>query len=269
MKLNKLLPLNDFNSSLQFLFSDIDDTMTDEGLLTTEAYEALWNLNKNKIKVIPVTGRPAGWCEMIARMWPVDGIIGENGAFYFSYKNKKMNRYFFEDEKTRLINQQKLANIQTEIFNKVPKAALSSDQFCRLFDLAIDFCEDITPLSIDEKQLIVDIFNSHGAQAKISSIHINGWFGNYNKVTMILKYLEQVYQIDKINALEICGFSGDSPNDEPSFELFKHSFGVANILNFKDQLKFPPKYISPSKGGKGFVEIAEQIIKKSKITAHD
>ncbi len=253
--------MQDFRHSLSFLFTDIDDTITDEGQLLPHSYQALWSLANAGIHVVPVTGRPAGWCEMIARFWPVQGIIGENGAFYFRYFEKKMNRHFYFDESTRKENQKKLILIQDEILQTVPGCALASDQFCRLFDLAIDFCEDVPALSPSAIQKIVSIFQHHGAQAKVSSIHVNGWFGDYNKLTMVLRYLEKEWNISPTTAKIIAGFSGDSPNDEPMFDFFPHSFGVANISDFKDSLKSPPLFISNSRGGEGFVEIAEQIIK--------
>jgi len=254
-------PIQSFNQSIQFLFTDIDDTITDEGQLHASAYAALWSLAEKGIHIIPVTGRPAGWCEMIARFWPVQGIVGENGAFYFRYFKQKMHRHFFFNEDIRLENQKKLIIVKNEILSSVPDSALASDQFCRLFDLAIDFCEDVPALNTTEVQKIVRIFQKHGAQAKVSSIHVNGWFGNYDKLTMVLKYLEQEWQISPEKAKIIAGFSGDSPNDEPMFEFFPHSFGVANINNFISTLKSPPTYVAAKRGGEGFVEITEQIIK--------
>jgi HAD superfamily hydrolase (TIGR01484 family) len=252
--------INTFKHSLQFLFTDIDDTLTDEGHLHAAAYEALWKLSEAGIKVIPVTGRPAGWCEMIARMWPVHGVVGENGAFYFRYYDRKMHRYFFTGENTRLHNQKKLEMIREEVLEAVPGCSVASDQFCRLFDLAIDFCEDVPALPSSEVQKIVNVFHKHGAQAKVSSIHVNGWFGDYDKLTMVLKYLEKEWNISPETAKEVAGFSGDSPNDEPMFAYFPHSFGVANIQNFITSLKNPPQYVATQRGGNGFVEIAKQII---------
>lgn len=253
--------VSEFSHSLQFLLTDIDDTLTDEGLLGAEAYEALWNLHNKGIHVIPVTGRPAGWCEMIARVWPVSGIVGENGGFYFRYHNKKMHRHFFFDEKIQKENHTKLELIKKEILEKVPGCDLASDQFCRLMDLAIDFCEDVPPLPRSEVQKIVDIFLNHGAQAKVSSIHVNGWFGAYDKLTMSLKFLEKEFSIDAQTAKQVCAFSGDSPNDEPMFKYFPHSFAVANINNFIDQISHKPTYVTAQRGGMGFTEIANQIIK--------
>lgn len=251
---------SEFSSPLRFLLTDIDDTLTDEGQLGPEAYEALWALHRAGIHVIPVTGRPAGWCEMIARVWPVSGIVGENGGFYFRYHNKTMHRHFFFDEKTQKENRTKLQQLEKEILQKVPGCDLASDQFCRLMDLAIDFCEDVPALPKSEVQKIVDIFHQHGAQAKVSSIHVNGWFGSYDKLTMSLRFLEKEFGVTAEDAKRVCGFSGDSPNDEPMFAYFPHSFAVANIQNFIDQIKNKPTYVSKDRGGLGFTEIAKAIL---------
>ncbi|MCB0385524.1 MAG: HAD family hydrolase, partial [Bdellovibrionales bacterium] len=166
-----------------------------EGKLKAKAYTALWHLAEDNIRVVPITGRPAGWCEMIARFWPVDGIIGENGALYFRYLDdtKKMLRYFAVDEATRLKNSRRLEQIKGEILQEVPGAAIASDQFTRLFDLAVDFCEDVPPLAKKDIQKIVDVFTRHGAEAKVSSIHVNGWFGQYDKLTACKVYCQREF----------------------------------------------------------------------------
>ena len=249
---------------IKFVFTDIDDTLTIHGRLPWSSYKSLWELREKGFKVIPVTGRPAGWCELIARMWPVDGVIGENGALYYRYDTdqKKMLRKYAVTSKTMESNRQKLNEVQKQVLQEVPGSALASDQFTRLFDLAIDFCEDVPPLTKDEIKKIVDIFKSHGAVAKVSSIHVNGWFGTYDKASMCEQYLKDCYKIKVAEAQDIVAFCGDSPNDEPLFKSFKNSFGVANILNFKDSLETPPKFVSNSEGGDGFVEIATELITK-------
>lgn len=256
----------EFSYSLKFLLTDIDDTLTDEGQLGPEAYEALWSLHRAGVHVVPITGRPAGWCEMIARMWPVSGVVGENGGFYFRYHDKQMKRDFFFDEKTQAQNRKKLLAVQDDVLKNVPGCALASDQFCRLMDLAIDFCEDVPALPAPQVQKIVDIFKSHGAQAKVSSIHVNGWFGQYDKLTMALRFLEKEFGVSAEQAKKVCGFSGDSPNDEPMFAYFPHSFAVANIQNFLGQIKNKPTYVSRHRGGAGFVEIAAGILARAKFS---
>lgn len=253
-------PISEFTTKIQFLLTDIDDTITTNGQLTAESYTALAKLKQHNIKVIPVTGRPAGWCDMIARFWPVDAVIGENGGLYYRYHERKMLRWNFADEKTLAENQKKLQVIAAEIKQKVPKAAISADQFCRIYDLAVDFCEDIPRLSDDEIKAIVAIFKAHGATAKVSSIHVNGWFGAFNKVTTAKLLLQKEFGLNEAQILEQCAYVGDSPNDEPLFESFKHTFGVANVRDFSSQMKHLPTYIAPSESGRGFCEIVEKII---------
>ena len=247
-------------ASIQFLFTDIDDTMTTEGKLPAESYRALWDLSQKGIHVIPVTGRPAGWCEMMARLWPVAGVVGENGAFYFRYAENKMTRWFATPEADRFANQKKLEIIKSEVLSSIKGTAVSSDQFCRLFDLAVDFCEDVPPLDKKSIQEIVKVFEKHGAHAKVSSIHVNGWFGEFNKLSTTKMFLKNVFNLD-LNSVQskIC-FIGDSPNDEPMFEAFENSFGVANIKNFFNQLQHKPCYVADYVGAKGFAQIAQQIL---------
>jgi hydroxymethylpyrimidine pyrophosphatase-like HAD family hydrolase len=71
-----LLPRSDA-AGIRFVLFDIDDTITEKGLLPEESYSALWALRRAGIAAIPVTGRPAGWCDLIARQWPVAGVVGE------------------------------------------------------------------------------------------------------------------------------------------------------------------------------------------------
>ncbi|MEZ4873318.1 MAG: HAD-IIB family hydrolase, partial [Bdellovibrionales bacterium] len=237
-------PLAEFkNVNVQTVFCDIDDTITTDGKLTASAYASLWRLKSANINVVPVTGRPAGWCEMIARLWPVHGVIGENGGFYFRYRNKNMYRFFVQTEKQRLENRERLKVLEGKILKEVPGSAIASDQFCRLLDLAIDFCEDVSPLGDAEVERIVQIFKDAGANAKVSSIHVNGWFGDFDKLSMVQHYCKAELQIPWEEAQNTCVFIGDSPNDEPMFQGFNSSFAVANINKFIDSIKYKPTYV--------------------------
>jgi len=255
-------PASDFkNPGLRFVFTDIDDTLTEGGQLVPSAFDAIWKLHRSGLNVIPVTGRPAGWCELIARQWPVSGVVGENGGFYFRYHDKQMKRVFFNTEAERVVNSKKLEAVQQDILKSVPGSAVASDQFCRLMDLAIDFCEDVPALSPVAVNDIVSIFVRHGAQAKVSSIHVNGWFGDYNKLSMCKTFLQNEFGFDMASNNLSCMFVGDSPNDEPMFEFFQNSFGVANVKHFEKQMKTLPRFISSAAGGAGFAEIAGCILK--------
>ena len=159
--------------------------MTTDGRLEGAAYLAIEKLQQAGLVTIPITGRPAGWCDMIARFWPVDGVVGENGAFYFAYDRKaaKMRRCYVRSEAQRLEDQTKLSILKKEILQKVSGSAISADQTYREADLAVDFCEDVAPLPNESVMKIKKIFEDAGAVAKISSIHVNGWFGDYDKLS--------------------------------------------------------------------------------------
>jgi hypothetical protein len=198
----------------------------------------------------------------MARMWPVDGLVGENGAFYFRYdeSNKKMIRRYFKTEKQRSIDRKKLEKIKKEILQKVPGCRVSADQAYREADLAIDFCEDIPPIPMEDVEKIVRCFKRTGAQAKISSIHVNGWFGDYDKLTMTHLFFKEVFKSDLDKIKEQVIFTGDSPNDAPMFDYFPHSVGVANIVRFKKTIDHKPAWVTENEGGYGFAEMVDILL---------
>jgi HAD superfamily hydrolase (TIGR01484 family) len=249
-------------SSIKYLFCDIDDTITTEGQLEADAYSALWSLHKAGIKIIPVTGRPAGWCELIARLWPVEAIIGENGAFYFKYdrQQKKMLRHYSQEEETRKANLEKIKSLGELALKRFPGTALASDQFCRIMDVAIDFCEDVDDLGLEIAEKIKEHFTSNGAVAKVSSIHVNAWFGEHSKISMCKSFCQQEIGKDFEDLQSQVCFIGDSPNDEPMFHAFENSVGVKNIEAFLDRIQSPPKYICKNDSGRGFVELAKHLL---------
>ncbi|MBN1882448.1 MAG: HAD-IIB family hydrolase [Deltaproteobacteria bacterium] len=239
------------------VFFDIDDTFTLNGRIPAASFRALWDLWNAEITTVPITGRPAGWCDHISRMWPVSGVVGENGAFYFRYDQgkKRLERRFFIEPEEAIQNRRRLRDIGDEILKRVPGSALASDQEYRLFDVAIDFTEDVPPLSRESIQAICDIFAEYGVTYKVSSIHVNGWFGDYDKLTMTKLFAREVLSVDLESMRDRYLFVGDSPNDEPMFSFFPHSVGVANVKDFLDQMYHPPAYITEHPGGEGFSEL--------------
>ena len=244
------------------VLTDIDDTLTSDGKLTPEAYDALGRLHEAGFLVVPITGRPAGWCDHIARMWPVDAVVGENGAFYFRYdaKARKLEKRFLDDETTRAEKRARLKRLGEKILAAVPGAALASDQLYRESDLAIDFCEDVPALPHAEIVHIVKIFEAHGAHAKVSSIHVNGWFGDYDKLTTSRLMMRELFGVDLEAARTRYVFSGDSPNDAPMFGFFPNAVGVANVRDFAADMDHLPRWITAARSGAGFVELARALI---------
>ena len=244
------------------VFFDIDDTFTTHGKIGPKPFQAIWSLKETGLKVVPITGRPAGWCDHIARMWPVDGVVGENGAFYFWYdhEERKIKKRFMDSDQVREENRRRLSLVKEEILRSVPGTALASDQQYREADLAIDYCEDVKPLPWKEVEKICAIFKKHGATCKVSSVHVNGWFGDYNKLGMTKLFVLEQWGLRLDDLKDRFIFCGDSPNDEPMFEYFPHAAGVRNILHFAERMKHLPAFVASQEGGEGFAEIAQTIL---------
>ncbi len=259
-------PLADFPpdrmARLGGVLFDIDETLTTEGRLTTLAYGALERLHDAGLVTVPITGRPAGWCDHIARMWPVDAVVGENGAFYFRYdgKARRLFKRFLADEEERAENRRRLAALGDRILAAVPGAGLASDQPYREADLAIDVCEDVAPLSRPGVERILAMFEAAGARAKVSSIHVNGWFGDYDKLGMTRLLFAESFGIDLDSQRATFVFVGDSPNDAPMFSYFPNAVGVANVLDFADRLTAWPAFVTRGRSGAGFAELAEAVL---------
>ena len=247
---------------IRYVLTDIDDTLTIKGRLPAVVFAAMEDLQQAGIRVIPITGRPAGWCDHIARMWPVDGLVGENGAFYFRYdsREKKMIRRYWKSKEERRADRARLDIIREKILSSVPGCAVAADQAYREADLAIDFCEDVPALPMPSVEAVKAIFEANGATAKISSIHVNGWFGDYDKLSMSRLIFEEEFNLEMDAVREQVIFCGDSPNDSPMFGFFPHSVGVANVRAFEAQLTAPPTWVTRTEGGLGFAEMVKVLL---------
>ncbi|MBN2031713.1 MAG: HAD family phosphatase [Deltaproteobacteria bacterium] len=255
------LPFHASKNLLGFFF-DIDDTFTSHGKIGSKAFEALWLARDSGLTLVPITGRPAGWCDHIARMWPVDGVVGENGAFYFWYDetDRKLKKRFMDTEDVRRQKRNRLEAVGREILRSVPGTAFASDQLYRETDLAIDYCEDVPPLSREDVRRICALFTKHGASCKVSSIHVNGWFGDYGKLDMTKIFVKERWGFNLDHVRERFLFCGDSPNDEPMFAYFPYSAGVKNILSFSEQMKHLPAFLADHDGGEGFEQVVRAIL---------
>lgn len=259
---NKLCPFSGFTKEdaqrVKWLLCDIDDTITTDGKLPKASYSALWDLHEAGIGVIPVTGRPAGWCDMIVRQWPVDAVVGENGAFVMYFDGPELKCYLHPNVAPDA--QQRLAAVKDAVLCSVPGSRVAKDQFCRIYDLAIDFAEDEPRLPLSAAEEIKAICERHGAVAKISSIHVNAWFGNYDKVGMAQMFFKDILGIDDMTNCAI--FFGDSPNDEPMFRFLPMSCAVANIRPFVDKMAHLPAWITAKRGADGFAEAVQHILQQ-------
>ncbi len=247
---------------IEGVFFDIDDTFSTDGKILPCAFQALWDLRAAGLRTVPITGRPAGWCDHIARMWPVDAVVGENGAFYFwlDEKRKRLKRRYFETAHRRAENQRRLRALEKIIPAAVPGAAVASDQRYREADLAIDFCEDVQALSWPQVERICQLFAAHGAHCKVSSIHVNGWFGDYDKLSMTQIMVRELWGRDLARDRHHFLFCGDSPNDEPMFRFFPVAVGVHNIFKFEERIRHWPAFVTTRPGGAGFAELVSRLL---------
>lgn len=257
-----MLPLAEMTEetvkSVRHVLMDIDDTITYEGKLPKEAYSALWSLHEAGFHVIPITGRPAGWCDLIARQWPVTAVVGENGALVFWEEQGKVHRMYHDQAVNN--DHDTLQVIRTRIFDEISGSHLASDQFARMFDLAFDFNEEQPKLTLEDAIHMQRIAEEEGAIAKISSIHVNIWMGHYTKLSMATRWLQKRFSYDDETDRNTVMFFGDSPNDEPMFAHFPLSVGVANVDRYQHLMEHLPAYITREAGGYGFAEGVERLV---------
>lgn len=261
------------------VFTDIDDTLTTDGAITPDALQALTDLKSAGLVVIPITGRPIGWCERFrggATPWPVDAMVAENGGVAFVQKHTKasicqiglepplnlrepLSKLYQQDATTRASNQARMQKIATRVMFEVPGVFLSRDSTGRETDIAFDYneCAHLPPETV---QRVLAILQREGLQTTVSSIHIHGCFGNFNKWLGASWIVRELFGRELAHELDRWVFVGDSGNDQAMFEHFTHSVGVANIRRFESQLTHLPRYIAPSERGAGFAEVSTAIL---------
>ena len=254
---------------VEVVLTDMDDTLTLDGRLSAETYEALERLEAAGVRVIPVTAAPAGWCDQMARMWPVTAVIGENGGFCFSRKpgvaGSAIERRYWLDDAERKSTKAKLADIARTILASEPSLRLSDDQPFRLTSLAIERPRDSTTARAILAQLL-----EAGADATLNSIWALAWFGGYDKVKAARKFLPAVTGHDIDLDRDKLVFVGDSANDASMFSHLPKSVGVSTVVHHLPEIRKPPTWIANGPGGRGFVEVADAILaaRRSHAEAH-
>ena len=276
-----MLPLSDWplldRRRLIGIFTDIDDTLTTQGTITQDALQALGALKAAGLHVIPITGRPIGWCEPFVQgnleaggtPWPVDAIVAENGSTAFSLSQispqsssdmrEQLSKLYQQDASTRIANFSRMQEVAMRVLREVPGTRLSQDSPGRETDMAIDHSE-FASLSADDIARVVAVMRRAGMNATVSSIHINGWFCTHNKLEGARWIVRQLWGRDLDAEMDRWVYVGDSTNDQQMFQHFRNSVGVANICRFEAELIHLPRYITPSERGAGFAEVASAIL---------
>lgn len=251
------------------VFTDIDDTLSTDGAITPDALQALGDLKAAGLHVIPITGRPVGWSQAFALSWPVDAVVAENGAVALlarpigrqplTGRREQLSKLYQQDAPTRLANHARMLQVAARVVRDVPGAVISQDSPGRETDIAIDHSEfvHLPPAQIAQA---VQIMQSEGMNATVSSIHINGWFGAHNKLEGARWIVRELFGRDLAAEMAHWVYVGDSTNDQLMFEAFPHSVGVANIRRFEAELSHKPRYITDGERGAGFAEVAAALL---------
>jgi len=259
------------------VLTDIDDTLTTEGAITPDALQALADLRAAGLHVIPITGRPVGWSKPFALSWPVDAIVAENGAVALIQprppvenlgknntqplpdKREVLSKRYQQDAATRATNFARMQQVAQRVLHEVPGTTLAEDSPGRETDIAIDHSE-FTHLGPEQIAQVVQIMQSEGMCATVSSIHINGWFGAHNKLEGARWIVRELLGRELDAEIARWVYVGDSTNDQLMFQHFPFSVGVANIRRFAAELTHQPRFITPSERGAGFAEVARALL---------
>ena len=264
---NKILNLEQLSSTqlapIKYILTDVDDTLTWESDLPTATYQAMSNLIEAGYVLIPVTGGCAGWSDLMARIWPVSGVITEGGACFLQKQISGKLEYHYWHTAEEM--QAKKLELLSEVEALLPEFAplkLAQDQAYRLTDVAVDYAQDQNPPLPELRDALLAKLHGQGIQAKASSIHINIWHGEYDKFAMAERVLKQHYGLNHEEMLEQVIYVGDAPNDESMFAQFPISVGVANIGKHLANMTHQPSWITHNPGGHGFAELAAKLLNK-------
>ncbi|WBA18979.1 HAD family hydrolase [Salinivibrio kushneri] len=257
---NQCLPISSMHDhatrwrDVQWLFTDVDDTLTWQGELPWQTLKAMADLREAGIHVVPVTGACAGWGDHMINAWPVDTVISENGGVILWQEN---GQRFTKINQAARQQQAALVDWVNRLLQRYPDRALAVDQPYRLCEVAVDIGQHTSRASTDEINALLAEFHGQGINATASSIHINAWFGTHSKRRAAQAWLER-YNVTGRQAQQRAAFIGDSPNDSDMFAHFPLSVGVANIAPHLPALTTAPTWITDAPGGFGFAEFTRQ-----------
>lgn len=238
---------------------DVDDTVTRDGVLDPAAYASLFALRAHGLKLVAATGRPLGFAEIIARTWPVDAAVGENGAGFVARSGRALREGYWDAAEVRGEQQVRLARIRERVQRELPEIAVSSDSWARRCDLAFDVREEHSLDDATIEQLLA-LIAAEGAHPSVSSIHAHAQLGDHDKARGIALVARELWGFDEQRCRREFLFIGDSGNDAAAFSFFALTAGVANVQRHLPRLPNPPRFVAAREHGAGFAEIVERVL---------
>ena len=231
---------------VDFVLTDVDDTLTTGGRLAARTLEALERLGEAGVRVIPVTAASAGWCSLMIHMWPVAAVIAENGGLYFAHREGGIARCYWDKAESGLMD------LAAATQARHPELSLADDQPYRETSLAFRRpASSILPAA-------TGTLAEFGLNTVVNSLWVLAWRGRYDKLAMARRLMWEEFGIDLQSERDRVLYVGDSENDQPMFHFFPHSAGVASVV--EHPLEHWPTWIAARPGGEGFVEAAERVL---------
>lgn len=250
---------------VRHLYFDVDDTLTFEGRLPEAAALALYRAKEAGLTLVAVTGRSQAWAELLLRLFPLDAAIAETGALCL-YKDQEARLRVLHSEPdaaTREHHRHARERAAARVLAEVPGTRLALDNLGRAYDIAFDLVEDGPPVPEEVAQQVREILQAEGMTVAQSSVHINAWFGAFDKATMVRRYLHDVRESALHTLDERLLYVGDSRNDGAMFRAAALSVGVANIAPHLPWLQArgeAPRYLTAASGGLGFAELVDALL---------
>jgi hydroxymethylpyrimidine pyrophosphatase-like HAD family hydrolase len=187
--------------------------------------------------------------------------VAENGAVALVHEDgQPLRKLYQQDTATRAAHFARMQQVLARIEAEIPGARRAQDSAGRETDIAIDHSE-FTQLPQPQIDAVVGLMQSEGMTATVSSIHINGWYGDHDKFAGARWIVRELWGHDLLAELDRWVYVGDSTNDQVMFQHFAHSVGVANIRRFEAQLTHPPRHITQAERGAGFAELAHRLLR--------
>lgn len=253
-----MLPISSlFSSSSDFrcrvIATDMDGTLTQQGKFTPALLQALEELAAAGIQVIIVTGRSAGWVSGLATYLPVAGAIAENGGVF--YPTNRETPVALTPLANLAIHRQQLAQTFQKLQSEFPQIRESADNRFRVTDWTFD----VQGLKLSQIRRLAALCQQLDWGFTYSNVQCHIKPLGQDKAIGLLQVLRQHFpEFTSKQVLTV----GDSPNDESLFNqcYFPVSVGVANVLDYANQLTYQPTYITTSAEGKGFCELAQYIL---------
>lgn len=245
------------------VLTDIDDTLTTEGVITDDALRAIEALRDAGVPVVAITGRPMGWSVPVVAQTALEAVVAENGAVALfrtpDADGGGVAVEYAQPEAERVANAAKLRAVAARILREVPGATLAQDSAGRVTDIAVDHAE-FAHLDATQVARVVALMREAGMVATVSSIHVNGWFGEHSKLTGARWIVERRLGRELDAEHDRWVYVGDSTNDQLMFGAFPLSVGVANLRAFAAELVTWPRYLTEGERGAGFAEVARAVV---------